>query len=649
MSDEITLNFLASSLKLQNFSISISQNSQGSDLISLIKQHTGENCIKLVHKGRTIFPDTLLKDQGLSSSSKIIISKDVPKAFQPPPAEKKPQEKSPDPPQPQSDIPQPAAKGPKALEIQIHESIISNLYTWGQNSFGKLGLSTLEDSFFPHPILMPSIQFSQVSCGASLTVALSSTGEIYNWGRLLYPKGSNPNFKNQMFPCLVKELKEIRFCKVTAGNNHVLALDNRGDVWAWGEGICGQLGHGTMDNEFYPKRIESLAGFRIVDIAAGAAHSAAVTKTCNCIVWGKNSAKQLGTGDNKERILPTVVLSLKADKVKCGSFHTLWLNNKSLYISGNNNKTALIHENCQMFEAGGLNTLILDSKGELLIYDEELKTTSETFLDIKQIVSNGTDSLILTNNGDLFAKGSNKHGELGIGNKSSKFTWVPVYLPFKVQSISCGSSHVGGIIEPTSLSYQIMQNKSLLSDTPIYCPDGICQAHSLLLNSHTNASMLFSQTSSGYSSELPMQLTEQLINWLYCQQLNIDLTQDQLNILYQFSIQHSLTHLAELTKFELDIKTADLQYLMYLPELTAEKLIEEMTANELKLKQEREIKEKMINEEAKSENNPMDIDENIGPDREEIVPDQTEPVVAEDPGERRRKILEALEKRSNPN
>jgi alpha-tubulin suppressor-like RCC1 family protein len=40
-------------------------------------------------------------------------------------------------------------------------------------------------------------------------------------------------------------------------------------VWTWGEGRVGQLGHGKLQSELTPKRVDALKGIKIVDIFAG--------------------------------------------------------------------------------------------------------------------------------------------------------------------------------------------------------------------------------------------------------------------------------------------------------------------------------------------------------------------------------------------
>jgi len=53
-----------------------------------------------------------------------------------------------------------------------------------------------------------------------------------------------------------------------------------GDVFAWGNGECGQCGQGTTDDAFVPALVAALLGTRIVSVAAGRGHSACVAGAC---------------------------------------------------------------------------------------------------------------------------------------------------------------------------------------------------------------------------------------------------------------------------------------------------------------------------------------------------------------------------------
>jgi len=56
---------------------------------------------------------------------------------------------------------------------------------------------------------------------------------------------------------------------VACGKEHCLLLTEHGQVWSWGGGSRGQLGHGCLGNEERPRLVSALDGMRIRKIAAG--------------------------------------------------------------------------------------------------------------------------------------------------------------------------------------------------------------------------------------------------------------------------------------------------------------------------------------------------------------------------------------------
>ena len=56
-----------------------------------------------------------------------------------------------------------------------------------------------------------------------------------------------------------------------------MLLTEHGQVYSWGGGSRGQLGHGTVTNEDSPRLVMALDGMKIVKIAAGGWHSAAIS------------------------------------------------------------------------------------------------------------------------------------------------------------------------------------------------------------------------------------------------------------------------------------------------------------------------------------------------------------------------------------
>ena len=54
-----------------------------------------------------------------------------------------------------------------------------------------------------------------------------------------------------------------------------------GEVYSWGRGDDGRLGHGDNNWKYVPRRVKSLAGQRIVFVNCGSYHTAAVAGECN--------------------------------------------------------------------------------------------------------------------------------------------------------------------------------------------------------------------------------------------------------------------------------------------------------------------------------------------------------------------------------
>lgn len=127
-------------------------------------------------------------------------------------------------------------------------------------------------------------------------------------------------------------LKKIKH--LVCGDNHVLALDNKGAVFAWGSGQQNQLGRRVIErtrmNGLTPREF-GLPRNKVTYIEAGAYHSFAIDKTGKVWSWGLNNYGETGIADGAGEddaviLSPTVVTSL-ADKtitgMKGGAHHSL--------------------------------------------------------------------------------------------------------------------------------------------------------------------------------------------------------------------------------------------------------------------------------------------------------------------------------------
>ena len=108
---------------------------------------------------------------------------------------------------------------------------------------------------------------------------------------------------------------------------HTLACTASGEVYSWGCGINGELGHGDLLNRHSPELIEALVTFHVSTVSAGDYHSLALSARDGIVFsWGQGRAGRLGHGDEASRSLPTPVTALSRIRVSAlaaGSSHTI--------------------------------------------------------------------------------------------------------------------------------------------------------------------------------------------------------------------------------------------------------------------------------------------------------------------------------------
>ena len=98
---------------------------------------------------------------------------------------------------------------------------------------------------------------------------LDSKGDLYIVGY----NGDGYNFANSIenprdYLTPYKVNTNIKFKEVFAGESHILALDNNGKIYSWGNNNYGQVGHGNNINKSAPTKIASLDTTQTFDFVA---------------------------------------------------------------------------------------------------------------------------------------------------------------------------------------------------------------------------------------------------------------------------------------------------------------------------------------------------------------------------------------------
>ncbi|KAK7904907.1 hypothetical protein WMY93_017514 [Mugilogobius chulae] len=99
------------------------------------------------------------------------------------------------------------------------------------------------------------------------------------------------------------------------------------EVWSWGRGSEGQLGHGDQLARLQPLCIKPLTGEEVIKVAAGSHHSLAITAHCQVFSWGSNMCGQLGHVNSPVTVPKQAKLSegIRVWNASAGQSHSLLL------------------------------------------------------------------------------------------------------------------------------------------------------------------------------------------------------------------------------------------------------------------------------------------------------------------------------------
>ena len=181
----------------------------------------------------------------------------------------------------------------------------------------------------------------QVAAGDDHTVLLTSEGRVISFGNNENGRtghGTSEGYEPR--PRKVKGcLEGKKVVYVATGNAHTVCIDEDGEVYTWGFGQNGRLGHGNEKSLALPKLVDGLAGKRCSSVACGGSHTLVLAQNGKVFSFGDNSHGQLGHGDTKKKMTPKLIKvpfeGKKIQQVACGRFHSLALTTKGgLYSWG---------------------------------------------------------------------------------------------------------------------------------------------------------------------------------------------------------------------------------------------------------------------------------------------------------------------------
>jgi alpha-tubulin suppressor-like RCC1 family protein len=352
---------------------------------------------------------------------------------------------------------------------------------FGDNHFGELGNTTSNGTETANPtptvVSLPGQigAVTQVATGQNYSLVLTSSGQLYafggnDFGQLGIANNAGTSTPNPIPTLVTLPGQDGVITHIATGAYHSLVATSSGQLYGFGLNNYGQLGSATNNGTSNPNPTPTLVnvfgqGGGITAIAAGADHSLIVTSTGQLITFGDNQFGQLGdtvnAGQNLPNPTPTLITPLPGQtgavsQIVAGGSHSLVLtssgqlfgfgeNNYGQLGSSTDNGTTNPHGTPTLISvfgattitqiaAGSNHSLLVDSTGQLFSFGDndhgELGNTSGVGQNVANpvpvadsltgqtgpitgIVGGGSDSAVLTATGQLYTFGDNQFGELG--------------------------------------------------------------------------------------------------------------------------------------------------------------------------------------------------------------------------------------------
>jgi len=312
------------------------------------------------------------------------------------------------------------------------------VYAWGANATGQLGTGCASIVRCVTPLLVEGLPdgdpVTAIAAGYQHSLAATRSGRVYAWGDNVSGQLGNGSAQSSPMPVIVMGLpRNDPVVAVVAGYVHSVALTRSGRVFAWGGNRFGQVGQDGATIIPLPSAVPSLpAGDPVMAIAAGAAHTLALTRAGRVYAWGNQSTGQLGVITNGARGMSVAVSDLppgdRVGALAAGSIDSLVATRGgSVYAWGNNGFGQLGHLDVGYFSS-------------IPVVVQGMPRADH----VTSVAAGDYFSLALTASGYIYVWGQNNEGQLGTGNNLDAGTAVAVSVqPFgdRVAMVAAGGAH----------------------------------------------------------------------------------------------------------------------------------------------------------------------------------------------------------------
>jgi mitogen-activated protein kinase kinase kinase 9 len=343
---------------------------------------------------------------------------------------------------------------------ESHSAILTltpKLYMYGKNHFGQLGLANNHYIYNPTKLeFSEKIKISKVSCGGDHTLALSDDNNLYSWGLNAFGQLGLGDFLARNLPVKVEIYssgnnttkqtvlsKSELITEIAAGAQHSMILTCKSTILTCGYSKFCSLGYETDEDVNLLRPVESLQYKNsIVKIACGVYHSGCIADNETLYIWGVGEILKFTTPTamslSSFNATPDFNLSPNKKINPSNVIRDIKIAEDSVFLLTKSEEVYAMGDN-KYGQLGNKSTISRN-------YLQKIELTK-----IKQLEVGFNFVMVVASDNTIYGWGNNEYGQLGLttGNSILKPTLLPELSKMGVFKLACGGYHSLGLFNNT--------------------------------------------------------------------------------------------------------------------------------------------------------------------------------------------------------
>jgi len=314
--------------------------------------------------------------------------------------------------------------GEELTSIQLGEfhtvalTSLGRVFTWGRNNHGQLGDGTVINKNYPVDItfmfaLNPNEAITTIATGGFHNLALTSLGRVFSWGRNDYGQLGINSLVSSIEPIDITDNLDLNTNesveKIALGQYHSALITSEKRVIIWGSNAFGEIGNNQLANQLLPLDLTNVfdltANDYVIDLALGFLTSYIVTNEGRVFSWGLNDNGQLGNNSNDLSRIPVEI----TNRFSLNAEETIIrINTYGSHVAALSSSNRLFLWGNNSYGQLGNDTYDnLFTPGNMSNF---VLSEGETIVEVSM---GAYHSSVLTSSGRVFTWGSNSSGQLG--------------------------------------------------------------------------------------------------------------------------------------------------------------------------------------------------------------------------------------------